>query len=54
MGADRASSTNKHGAATPSDSFTRSTTIDFCRFRKKQYTRTESSKNPGSRRVILL
>jgi len=37
MGADRASSTNKHGAATPSDSFTRSTIMDFfCRFRNKQ------------------
>ena len=55
MGADRASKTNKHGAATPKESFTRSTTIDFfCRLRIKQYTSTESTKNPGSRRVILL
>ena len=37
MGADRASSTKRQGAATPKDSFTRSTTMDFrCRFRKKQ------------------
>ena len=42
-------------ATTPKDSLTKSTTMDFrCLLRTKQYTRTESSKNPGSKRVILL